>query len=71
VKPLVGSAASTPWIWHGVRFLIRHFPAIARLCVTESHMLGSGVDTEAEIISVKKFAHGKKVGDDATLRAYR
>lgn len=42
------------------KILIRHFPVIADVRVTESYMHGSGEGTEAEMISVKKFTDGKK-----------
>ena len=48
------------------KVLVRHFPAIATVRVTESYTHGSGEGTEAEIISVKKFTDGKK--EWATMR---
>jgi len=42
------------------KVLIRHFPPIASVRVTESYTHGSGEGTEAEVISVKKFTDGKK-----------
>ncbi len=42
------------------KVLIRHFPAIASVRVTESYTHGSGEGTEAEVISIKKFTDGKK-----------
>lgn len=41
------------------KVLIRHFPSIASVRVTESYTHGSGEGTEAEVIFVKKFTDGK------------
>jgi 2-isopropylmalate synthase len=41
------------------KVLVRHFPAIASVRVTESYTHGSGEGTEAEVMSVKKFTDGK------------
>jgi 2-isopropylmalate synthase len=41
------------------KVLVRHFPSIASVRVTESYTHGSGEGTETEVIFVKKFTDGK------------
>ena len=38
--------------------LLKYFPAVAVIKVTETYTHGSGESTEAEVISVKKFSDG-------------
>jgi 2-isopropylmalate synthase len=38
--------------------LLKYFPSVAILKVTETYTHGSGESTEAEVISVKKFSDG-------------
>lgn len=48
------------------KVLVRHFPYIASVRVTESYTHGSGEGTDAEVISVKKFTDGREIW--STLR---
>ena len=39
--------------------LLKYFPSVAILKVTETYTHGSGESTEAEVMSIKKFSDGK------------
>lgn len=39
--------------------LLRHFPFLETVCVTETYSHASGFSTEAEVMSVKKFSDGR------------
>lgn len=42
------------------KLLIRHFPSLASVRVTESYTHGIGEGAEAEVLSVKKFTDGER-----------
>ena len=39
--------------------LLKYFPVLASVKVTETYTHGSGESTEAEVVSVKKFSDGR------------
>ena len=51
------------WIPRLRKALLKYFPQVSIIEVTETYTHGSGESTEAEVISVKKFSDGVQIVD--------